>query len=273
MSHRSRPLNLFRFIIPAIMSGLLATSCSTRPPLTRDSSFNDFVLDAVDRFPEGGGYSTGMDAHVGLSQRGVTWNERKGGLEVSPRKARPSFCSSACYLAFLTALQQAEKKQAITPLPREAWKSMLVYHGQPDGAGVWGRFNANGPGAAKLVSDLKAGVNFTDFNKARAGDFMKIFWNEHIGARERGHLVVYLRSYNNRHHEEMVEYWSSNYGMGYSINSVKKETIKRVIFTRITHPERFAKAFDLPWEDPWLHSLLSKPASYSAVKSMCRIVD
>ena len=44
--------------------------------------------------------------------------------------------------------------------------SLLIAH-QRDGQGVWGRWNANGPGTARLFTELRLGRNFTDFAEAR----------------------------------------------------------------------------------------------------------
>jgi hypothetical protein len=59
----------------------------------------------------------------------------------------------------------------------------LMIRGQPDGAGIWGRWNANGPGTARLFYELGLGRNFDDFGEARPGDFMKIFWSPELGTR------------------------------------------------------------------------------------------
>jgi hypothetical protein len=68
----------------------------------------------------------------------------------------------------------------------------LLIRGQGDGVGIWGRWNANGPGTARLFEELHLGKNFTSFEEARPGDFMKIFWNDNIGGTESGHSVIYL---------------------------------------------------------------------------------
>ena len=68
----------------------------------------------------------------------------------------------------------------------------LMIHGQRDGAGIWGRWNANGPGTARLFSELGIGRNFDDFEEAEPGDFMKIFWSPEVGREEHGHSVIYL---------------------------------------------------------------------------------
>jgi hypothetical protein len=57
----------------------------------------------------------------------------------------------------------------------------LMIRGQRDGEGIWGRWNANGPGTARLFQELGLGRNFDDFEEAEPGDFMKIFWSPEVG--------------------------------------------------------------------------------------------
>lgn len=258
------------FLIPVMTVFALFASMAQSQTAPKTATFNDYILHAVRKMPKGGGYSTGSQAAENLGTKGIVWDENRKRLILYPRGAQPSFCSSACYLVLLTALQHCESRRAMAPLPPEAWKYMAIYQGQKDGEGIWGRVNANGPGMAKLVSDLKAGVNFTDLKYARPGDFMKIFWNEHIGKKEYGHLVVFLRAYKEGD-ETMVEFWSSNSGSGYSIKAVNLASIQRHIFTRVMYPAAFARTPSLPWSDEWLHSLLSEAVSYREVAKKCHI--
>jgi hypothetical protein len=62
----------------------------------------------------------------------------------------------------------------------------------PDGESLWGRWNANGPGTARLFYELGLGRNFTSFSAARPGDFLKIFWTDAVGKNENGHSVIFL---------------------------------------------------------------------------------
>ena len=98
------------------------------------------------------------------------------------------------------------------------------------------------------------------WQRAVPGDLMKIFWNRNesrgsdsgaiIGCnddktadQEAGHSVIYLGC-----EGDTVTYWSSNgpgkhpEQMGYSIGHCHKNDIQRVVFTRITRPERFDNA-------------------------------
>lgn len=213
-----------------------------------------------------------------------------------PMQAQPSFCSSATYAVIIKALLLWDTQHRIG---REAWVNMKPRVGiadefnpqglgQNDGVGFWGRANANGPGLGVLVHELKAGYSFTAYRGAKsqrnketadepyltdeqwcgldvwdravAGDLMKIFWNRNesrgrdsgaiIGCnddrtadQEAGHSVIFLRC-----EGDTVVYWSSNgpgkhpEQMGYSTGRCHKTDIQRVVFTRITRPERFDNA-------------------------------
>ena len=146
----------------------------------------------------------------------------------------------------------------------------LMMRGQGDGIGVWGRWNANGPGAAKLIKDLGMGINFESYEKAQAGDFMKIFWTDQIGKYEHGHLVVYLGTYQH-HGEEYVKFWSSNQPSGYGVKSVPKRAIKWAVFTRITKIANIKKVDSLSHEDTFLSGMLRRGYSRVTVRSRCAV--
>ena len=98
------------------------------------------------------------------------------------------------------------------------------------------------------------------WQRAVAGDLMKIFWNrnesrgsdsgaiigcndDHDADQEAGHSVIFMGC-----EGDTVTYWSSNgpgkhpEQMGYSVGHCHKNDIQRVVFTRITRPERFNNA-------------------------------
>ena len=102
------------------------------------------------------------------------------------------------------------------------------------------------------------------WQRAVPGDLMKIFWNRNesrgsdsgaiIGCnddrdadQEAGHSVIFLGC-----EGDTVTYWSSNGPgehpelMGYSTGRCHKTAIQRVVFTRITRPERFNNARRIP---------------------------
>ncbi len=150
---------------------------------------NAQVLEAIQGMPEYGTYSASKASFDGLT-RAITVHG--GSLAIDPLQARPSFCSGATYLVFVRALERLAAQGSLNLEP--ATLQALVVAGQRDGQGIWGRWNANGPGTARLFSELQLGRNFCEFSEARPGDFMKIFWTDEIGKKERGHSVIYLGS-------------------------------------------------------------------------------
>lgn len=232
-----------------LLAGLLLASCAGVAP-GNDSGFNARVLAAMRTMPAGGGYD-GSDATKNLLPQACG---RSGeAIRVDPRRARPSFCSGATYLVLLKALGTGP--EVLLP---------VIDH--RDGHGVFGRWNANGPGCAKLVADLGAGRNFTSWDEARPGDFLKIWWTDAIGGREQGHHVVYLG-----HDRESVRFWSSNQPGGYGVKSVPWSQCRRILFTRITRPERFSAAGRLPAADPWLAAMLREDFGWQEVIAKCRV--
>jgi len=141
----------------------------------------------------------------------------------------------------------------------------LLIKGQPDGRGVWGRWNANGPGTARLFHELGLGRNFDDFDEARPGDFMKIFWTREVGSHEWGHSVIYLGR-ETRGGVERVRFWSSNQPDGYGVKSVPRSKIAYALFSRLEHPDRVAGSTALPLVDPYLASLLKVRSSQAEAR-------
>lgn len=216
----------------------------------KKEDFNQKILAAISLMPQGGGYDA-SDTTKNLLVKAV--GLASGELKVDARAARPSFCSGATYLVLLKALETGDK--ALLPVPN-----------QKDGHGIFGRWNANGPGAAKLVADLDCGRNFVDWKAARPGDFLKIWWTNEIGAREHGHLVIYLG-----HDETSLRFWSSNQPGGYGSKTIMRAQCQRVLFTRITDPEKFAGARSLSEVDQWLEDMLRKSFTWDGVKLRCEV--
>ena len=235
----------------------------------QQQALNAMVLQAVADMPGNGGYSVGASAAKRLANQAVVWNEADHALKLNLKAAQPSFCSAACYIALLRSLQLWQQSGAGS-LPPAAWKAMDVTLGTPDGKGVWGRANANGPGFAKLVHDLGAGVNFTELQQARAGDFLKFFWNGEIGAKERGHIVVFLGTAE-VDGQPAVRYWSANKPDGFSERTVPLAKMHHLIFTRITKPENFANAAKLPESDAWLRDMQKASVPFDEVCKRCGI--
>ena len=227
---------------------------SAAPSPSRD--MNALILDAVRAMPTGGSYRANVASLTSLRRAIQATNSR---LVIDPAQATPNFCSGATYLAFLSVLIQLNRDGRL-PLDENVLTALLVQEHQADGAGIWGRWNANGPGTARLFHEADLGRNFTSFEEARPGDFMKVWWNDEIGARESGHSVVYLGR-TTRADGEYVEYWSSNMPNGFGYNTVPRERIHRQLFTRFEHPENVARLASLPARDKYLGDMLKRPSS------------
>ena len=223
------------------------------------ADWNAAVLDAVGAMPSGGGFSATSEASARLRAAATV---EGGSLRVRPSLATPSYCSAATYLVLLKVMQRAQAEG----LPAFD-AAVLEPAGQHDGEGVWGRWNANGPGTARLFYELGAGRNFTGWDEARPGDFLKIFWRDAVGSNEFGHSVVYLGT-SLRGGVEFVSYWSSNKPSGFGVKTVEKSKIARVLFSRLERPERLALAANLPKVDPYLASLLQRKSSFAEA---CRL--
>jgi hypothetical protein len=224
------------------------------PPPT--SAFNAMVLRAVEEMPKKGSYAVSRAATVALREA-VTLS--KGGVKVIPKNAVPSFCSGATYLVFLEALVRGCDKARVKISAGAA--SALLVAGQPDGQGIWGRWNANGPGTARLFHESGLGVNFDNWEHAQPGDFMKVFWNENIGKRERGHSVIFLGVVPMADGETGVEFWSSNIPEGYGRKVVPMSSVKRVLFSRLLSPAAVNKLPALPPKDTYLADMLKRDSN------------
>lgn len=215
-----------------------------------------------------GNYSTEDIAKQALVDS-FSWNEQYKRPIFNPRTARPSFCSSAVWVATLSALLHWEESNRRRFISAEAWQALLPQLVK-DGETAWGYANANGPGFALLVHRLGAGINFTDWNKARPSDILKIWWNEHIGGRERGHLVILVKD-----EGDTACVWSSHIARdgqpaGYGLRRIPKSAMKRVLFTRITQPAAFNRASSLP-DEPWLTELMTRDTTWSECVRRCGI--
>lgn len=209
---------------------------------------NAVVLNIVNQMKNlGGTYALTSAANQDL-KRAISIKNNK--LTIKPNEVSTSYCTTATYLVFLKAIADTHSN-----LDENTLQALLV-KGQPDGQGVWGRWNANGPGTARLFYELKIGKNYTKWSQAKPGDFMKIFWNDEIGKSERGHSVVYLGTVNNGTNTR-VKFWGSNQGMGMAVKTVDKNTIKRVVFSRLENSENIVGAASLPKRDSYLGSLTS----------------
>ncbi|MBR5890293.1 MAG: hypothetical protein IKY92_09655 [Akkermansia sp.] len=215
-----------------------------------------------------GNYSTEDQAKQALIDA-FHWDEAQNRPCFKPLTARPTFCSAAVWAATLAALLHWEDKNHRRAISPEAWKALLPRMVK-DGEGPWGYANANGPGFALLVHRLGAGINFTDWEKARPSDVLKIWWNDHIGGRERGHIVILVKD-----EGDTVCVWSAHIARdgqpaGYGLRRIPKKSMKRVLFTRITNPSAFTRASQLQ-DEPWLTGLMTHDTTWAECVQRCGI--
>ena len=229
------------------------------------ASYNALVLEQMGKMPSGGKYSVSHVAKIKLQSAA---HFESGKFFVIPTKPYVSFCSGATYLVFIKTIE-ALRETGDLKLDF-ATLNQLIIRDQHDGEGVWGRWNANGPGTARLFYELGLGRNFTDFAQAQRGDFMKIFWNQNVGKRESGHSVIFLGTVK-RPDGEYVRFWSSNIGMGYGEKEVPRAKIANVIFSRLETPANLTRINNAPATDSYLASLLRKQSSFAEARQKCGI--
>ena len=228
-------------------------------------NLNGLILDQVKKMPSGGKYSVSHFAKIKLQSAA---HFESGKFFVIPTKPYVSFCSGATYLVFIKTIEALRDRGQLQL--DFATLNQLVIRDQRDGEGVWGRWNANGPGTARLFYELGLGRNFTDFGQAQPGDFMKIFWNKNVGRRENGHSVIYLGTVN-RIDGEYVRFWSSNVGMGYGEKEVPRSKIANVIFSRLETPANLVRIRNAAPTDSYLGSLLRVQSSFAEATKKCGI--
>jgi len=202
--------------------------------------------------PQGGRYSTSRFARIRLQSSA---HFESGKFFILPSAASPSFCSGATYLVFIRTIEAVRARGQLHL--DFATLEQLVIRDQHDGEGIWGRWNANGPGTACMFHELGLGRNFDNFNQAQPGDFMKIFWSSEVGRSEHGHSCIFLGT-ENRLGVEYVRYWSSNIPSGYGEKIVPRNKIAYAIFSRLETPENLSRINNAPSVNAYLASLLRK---------------
>jgi hypothetical protein len=228
----------------------------------RADIFNDLVLQQVASMPQGGGYAATRQAHDSLASAVRVDAES---VSIQAGRAVPSYCSGATYLVFLKTLGELQRRGRLQ-INRTQWAALLPLK-LADGEGVWGRWNANGPGTPRLFYELGLGQNFSSFEDARPGDFLKIFWTDAVGKNERGHSVIFL-GLEIKDGVEYVRFWSSNKPGGYGEKSVPRSKIARAIFSRLEKPENLSGLAGLPRRDSYLAGLLTKSSSFAEARRM-----
>jgi hypothetical protein len=248
------------------MRRILATgliSLGLFPGLVGGADLNPLILDQVRQMPTGGKYSVSRYAKIKLQSAA---HYESGKFFILPSAASPSFCSGATYLVFIRALEVLRSRNELKL--NHATLEQLIIRDQKDGEGIWGRWNANGPGTARLFHELGLGRNFHSLEEAQPGDFMKIFWSRHVGKKESGHSVIYMGR-ETRHGIEYVRYWSSNVPSGYGEKEVPRQKIANVIFSRLETPGNLVRIADVPPMDAYLGSLLTKNSSFREASRKC----
>lgn len=218
-----------------------------------DGNPNNRILSILNSMPQRGGYSATSAATRDLQ---LAVQVRGGRLDVNPSAARTTYCSGATYVVFLRAIQSLVPGSQFG----ERLAQALAIKGQPDGVGIWGRWNANGPGTACLFHELGLGPNFTSFDAAKPGDFMKIFWTNAVGSKEHGHSVIYLGR-DQSDGVEKIRFWSSNKPDGYGEKTVPRSRVAYAIFSRLEAPSNIERAVTLPSRNSYLASLIAKDSS------------
>ena len=136
-------LSSLSFIAPgditAQESGLRtpAAERETRNAERQTPSPNSVILSLIPTMPIGGGYSATTAATRDLQAAVQTRGDK---IVVDAFAAKSTYCAGATYMIFVRALQ--------TLLPDSVFSgnvaSAFAIRRQPDGVGVWGRWNANG---------------------------------------------------------------------------------------------------------------------------------
>jgi hypothetical protein len=222
---------------------------------------NDVVLDQVGKMPSGGRYSVSHFAKIRLQSSA---HFESGKFFIIP--AGPSFCSGATYLVFIRTIEALRERGQLN-LDYNTLERLII-RDQRDGEGVWGRWNANGPGTARLFHELRLGRNFDNIDQAKPGDFMKIFWSRSVGRNEHGHSTIFLGT-ENRPDGQYVRYWSSNVPSGYGEKSVPRSKIAYALFSRLETPGNLERITTAPLVDTYLASLLRSRSSISEAGTKC----
>ena len=224
---------------------------------------NDLILDQIKQMPTGGRYSASHFAKIRLQSSA---HFESGKFFILPSAASPSFCSGATYLVFIRTIESLRVRGEFH-LDFSTLEQLII-RDQRDGEGIWGRWNANGPGAARLFHELGLGPNFDSFDQAKPGDFMKIFWSPEVGRTEHGHSVIYLGT-EKKLGLDYVRFWSSNVPFGYGERSVPRTKIVHAIFSRLYAPANLSRIQRAPEIDGYLASLVETRSSYEEARRRC----
>jgi hypothetical protein len=227
------------------------------------SDYNGLVLEQIKQMPQGGRYSVSHFAKICLERSA---HFESGKFFILPSAASPSFCSGATYLVFIRTIEALRARSELH-LDYSTLEQLII-RDQHDGEGIWGRWNANGPGTARLFHELGLGRNFDNFDQAKPGDFMKIFWSRQVGKNEHGHSTIFL-GMENHQDGQYVRFWSSNIRSGYGEKSVPRSKVAYAIFSRLETPANLARINSAPFVDTYLASLLRTRSSIAEACTKC----
>src|SRR5438067_10770608 len=143
------------------------------------AGLNSLILEQIQKMPTGGKYSVSHFAKIKLESAA---HFESGKFFVIPTAPYPSFCSGATYIVFIKTIEALRDSGQLKL--DFATLNQLMIRDQRDGEGIWGRWNANGPGTGRLFHELGLGRNFTDYAQAQSGEVMKILWKQNSGWRE-----------------------------------------------------------------------------------------
>ncbi|PYI81773.1 MAG: hypothetical protein DMF05_01730 [Verrucomicrobia bacterium] len=161
---------------------ILTAFIAIAPQFSFAGDCNDLVLEQVKEMPKGGRYSVSHFAKIRLQSSA---HFESGKFFIIP--AGPSFCSGATYLVFIRTIEALRERGQLR-LDYGALERLII-RDQRDGEGVWGRWNANGPGTARLFHELRLGRNFDNIDQAKPGDFIFSRNGESTGRSVRSLLV------------------------------------------------------------------------------------
>ncbi len=233
--------------------------------------YNAMILEIIKSLPTGGGYS--LDG--GRFQPPTITSQNIGGgrWEMRVYDGHPSHCTSATYALYAHLVAVLQNGGRIS-LSADQLRSLEVLKTMPggaarvDGEGPFWIFNSNGAGVAALLKHTGTGMSFRDekLSYARPGDFLKIFWNEHVGASESGHQVVFT-GHREMAGRDMICFWGSQHQGkkkraggtealyfpasangevqdGYGEVCRPRSDVKAMIFSRVTCMEHLAAGLD-----------------------------
>jgi len=181
------------------------------------------------------------------------------------------FCSGATYLVFLKTIEEMREDGGLN-LDADALEALVIRDGQRDGEGVWGRWNANGPGTARLFHETGAGDEFHEFSRsAKPGDFMRYSGRRRWGP-QRARSTRWCTWGRRPGRGGYVRFWSSNIPDGYGEKSVARGKMAQVIFSRLQTPENLERIKTTAEIDPYLASLVTRRSSFAEALQKCGAV-